>query len=218
MKKLKKKTSVSNLSRSMPSSVLESVNENEVTWSVENPAAIQDTVEQTNAEIKNSSNQNTNQNTIGTGILVCVVAALFLQLFHLYISAPIAVDSVVAPGVWLSKCGLFGNHPFTTCEEAYLHISKRGSVEYYDSDRKMVWKMDGAVCDPDRSNNKCIPGLQFTADKKIVIGGKVIDQRIIVGGKPITSYSKVGVDMPLSPWPFETQPKVNKWLNQQQKF
>jgi hypothetical protein len=133
----------------------------------------------------------------GRGFVVTFFAVIclsvLLQVFHLYISTPIAPGSVVPPRVWLNKCGL--SRFVTNCDDAFLHVGKDGNVVGYDSKKQIAWEIEGAVCS--KANKSCIPGMQFTKDLKV-----------IVGGKPIVYVNKRGVDSPLSPWPFEEEPKL----------
>lgn len=134
------------------------------------------------------------------GFFVVIFLSVLLQVFHLYISTPISPGSVVPPKVWLNKCGLLRFVSY--CDDAFLHVEKSGNVVGYDSKKQVAWEIEGAVC---KSTDKsCIPGMQFTKDLKV-----------IVGGKPIRFVNKMGFDTPLAPWPFEAEPKLKTWLKNQ---
>ena len=130
--------------------------------------------------------------TVGFVVLI----ALLLQVFHVYVSAPIKPGSTISPGIWLSKCGLLTVLP--SCNNAYMHFDREGVVTHYNSMKLKTWQMEGAVCDP--NDEECVSGLQFTEDGKIVIGGKHVTY--------LTSYVK---DAELEPWPFAEAPKVKVW-------
>jgi hypothetical protein len=129
-------------------------------------------------------------------LIFIVLLALLLQVFHVYISAPINPGSTISPGVWLSKCGLLTVLP--SCENAYLHFDREGVVTHYNAAKLVTWKIEGVVCDVD--DKKCIPGMQIQPDGKVVIGGKHVSY--------VTSFVK---DANLSPWPFVETPKLKVW-------
>lgn len=129
-------------------------------------------------------------------LIFIVMLALLLQVFHVYISAPINPGSTISPGVWLSKCGLLTVMP--SCENSYLHFNREGVVTHYNAAKLVTWKMEGGVCDVD--DEECIPGMQVQEDGKVVIGGKTVPY--------VTSFVK---DVNLSPWPFVETPKLKVW-------
>lgn len=198
VKKTKKKTNASSLSKSMPESVLETTEHSESVS--HDPTKIRET----------NGNVTPDEKYVlwgeGRGIVFGFFFVIFLsvvlQVFHLFISSPIAPGSVVPPGHWLSKCGLFGN--FNSCENANLHVNKRGTIVYYNSQGEVAWRIDGDVCK--LTDDKCIPGVQFTKDKKVIIGGK-----------QVSFVEKFGIDTPLSPWPFEEPPKLKTRLSKKQR-
>jgi hypothetical protein len=129
-------------------------------------------------------------------VIFIVLLALLLQVFHVYISAPINAGSTISPGLWLSKCGLLTLLP--SCENAYLHFNREGVVTHYNAKKAETWKMEGAVCSAD--DEACVPGMQILEDGKVVIGGKPVHY--------VTTFVK---DVTLSPWPFVETPKVKLW-------
>lgn len=129
-------------------------------------------------------------------IVMMTLMAIVLQVFHVYISAPIYTGSTVSPGIWLSKCGLLTVLP--SCENAYLHFDRDGIVTHYNSAKHVTWKIEGAVCEDDDVD--CISGMQFLDDGKIMIGGKHVPY--------VTSFVK---EANLSPWPFAETPKLKIW-------
>jgi hypothetical protein len=141
-------------------------------------------------------------NNIGKrGYVLSLVGIIFvsvlLQVFHLYISTPIAPGSIVPPGVWLNKCGLV-RYFTSTCDDAFLHVGKDGTITGYNSHSDVVWEMVGAACASDETTTAtCIPGMQFTKDLQI-----------IVGGKHMLQINKLLLEQALSPWPFEQEPKL----------
>jgi hypothetical protein len=144
-------------------------------------------------------------------IMLIAFLTLILQVFHVYISAPINPGSTISPGIWLSKCGLFSLLPSCT-ENAYLHFNRNGTLTYYNTDKVVVWIMEGSVCDLDGTTDPtttttttattCIRGMQIQPDGKVVIGGKHISH--------VTYYDNKN-SIPLSPWPFTETPKVKVW-------
>ena len=124
---------------------------------------------------------------------VMVLLAILLQVFHLYISAPIKPGHVVSPGVWLNKCGVMSLLP--TCDNSYVTFTDAGVITMYNADKDMVWQMEGAVCP--EGDDDCIPGMQVKDDSSL-----------IVGGKPVYYVKTYTDDAALSPWPFAETPKV----------
>jgi len=127
-------------------------------------------------------------------VVAVVLIALLLQVFHVYVSAPIKPGSTISPGIWLSKCGLLTVLP--SCKNAYMHFNREGVVTHYNSKKEKTWQMEGEICDED----DCVQGMEFTESGKIVIGGKPVGY--------VTSFVK---DAELSPWPFVTTPKLKVW-------
>jgi hypothetical protein len=143
-----------------------------------------------------------------TVLVVLALFALLLQIFHVYISAPIQPGSTISPGIWLSQCGLWSLFPSFCPDNAYVHFDRLGRVTYYNAHKHVVWTMEGRVCPEEDAAGgggetvACIRGLQVLPDGKIFIGGQLIHH--------ITVYSK-GTAAPLSPWPFVETPKVKVW-------
>lgn len=122
-----------------------------------------------------------------------VVFAVLLQVFHIYISAPIKPGHTVSPGIWLSKCGVLAVLP--SCENEYFFLDKDGRATVYDDERMIAWEMQGAVC-PEEAED-CKPGMVVQEDGSILIGGKKVNGAVLKSKKAS-----------LSPWPFEEQPKL----------
>jgi hypothetical protein len=134
-----------------------------------------------------------------TWLFVAIAFAVLLQVFHIYISAPIKPGHAVAPGIWLSKCGLLAALP--SCENAYFALDKTGKVTVRDQDQEIVWEMQGSVCD-ETSEESCQPGMQVSETGTVTIGG-----RAVLG---VFTHKKGGV-VELSPWPFAEPPKLKVW-------
>jgi hypothetical protein len=129
-----------------------------------------------------------------------VLCALILQVFHTYVSAPIQLSSVTAPGTWLTKCGLLTLWP--NCENAYLHLDRSGVLTYYSAEKDIQWTVQGGSCSAAATaDDDCVPGMQVLPDGSIIIGGQP--------AKYVTAYG--GVDPSLSPWPFGETPKLRVW-------
>jgi hypothetical protein len=158
--------------------------------------------------------------------IVCLIfIGLLLQVFHIYISAPINVGSTISPGVWLSKCGLYSLVPSYCMDNAYVHFHRNGTVSYYNAEKVLIWTMEGSVCpEVDKAPNTstgtpnanppststttptCIRGMHVQNDGRIVIGGKPIHHVITY------SYNNSNKkEPPLSPWPFVDNPKLKIW-------
>ena len=143
--------------------------------------------------------------------LACMIfIGLLLQVFHIYISAPINVGSTISPGVWLSKCGLYSLVPSYCPDNAYVHFHRNGTVSYYNAEKVLLWTMEGAVC-PDVEETAsgtpataCVRGMHVQNDGTIVVGGKPIHH-------VITYSNNNKKEPPLSPWPFVTNPKLKIW-------
>jgi len=125
-------------------------------------------------------------------VLFVILAGILLQVFHLYISAPIKPGHVVSPGIWLTKCGIMSFLP--SCENSYVSFGDDGLVKLYNADDEVLWEIEGAVCK--EGDDDCVPGMQVKEDNTLVVGGKQI------------SYVKMYRESDLSPWPFAEQPKV----------
>ena len=150
----------------------------------------------------------------------CIIfIGLLLQVFHIYISAPINVGSTISPGVWLSKCGLYSLVPSYCTENAYVHFHRNGTVSYYNSEKVLLWTMEGAVCPEieDTTSTTNPPTTKTATTAPTCIRGMYVqnDGKIIIGGKPIhhiISYSGNNKkEPPLSPWPFVENPKLKIW-------
>jgi hypothetical protein len=145
-------------------------------------------------------------------IIITIFIALMLQVFHIYISAPINLGSTISPGIWLSKCGLLSVVPTYCNDNAYVHFHRNGTTSYYNAEKVLVWTMDGAVCPeldekdtgkgPNVPTNNCIRGMHVQTDGKVYIGGKLITH--------VTYYNSKNI-VPLTPWPFVDPPKVKVW-------
>ena len=127
---------------------------------------------------------------------------MLLQVFHIYISAPIKPGHIVAPGIWLTQCGLLGVLP--SCQNSYFALDMNGKVTVHNADHELAWEMQGGVCPDDKDDDddaknaeECEPGMEVKEDGTIVIGGKKV--------KTVLVYQK-GVE--LSPWPFAEAPKL----------
>jgi hypothetical protein len=124
-----------------------------------------------------------------------VLLAILMQVFHLYISAPIRPGHVVSPGIWLSKCGILGWWP--GCDNRYLKMDDSGTVTLYNSNQEVAWQIDGGVCAND--DDDCVPGMHVN-----------LDGTVAVGGKHVSWVSMYETDA-LSPWPFAESPQVKIW-------
>ena len=147
-----------------------------------------------------------------------IFIGLLLQVFHIYISAPINVGSTISPGVWLSKCGLYSLVPSYCTDNAYVHFHRNGTVSYYNAEKVLLWTMEGAVCpEVDETATTTTPNLNPTTTVTCVRGMYVQnDGKIIIGGKPIHHVITHGSnnnkkEPPLSPWPFVENPKLKIW-------
>ena len=129
--------------------------------------------------------------SIRISFLIIIVIAILLQGAQMYITAPLRPGSVMPPGMWMSKCGLLSVLPI--CENAGLEMNDDGVLTLYGSDGDVQWKLVGGTC---RANTDCEPGLVVKDDGNLVIGGKSITSVTIKG------------DAPLTPWPFEREPKL----------
>lgn len=129
--------------------------------------------------------------------------AILLQVFHLYISAPIRPGHVVSPGIWLSKCGILGFWP--GCDNRYLKMDDLGTVTLYNSNQEVAWEIKGGVCAD--GDDDCIPGMHVNFDGTVAIGGM-----------PVSWVSMYGyeTEQALSPWPFAESPKVKIWKKSNQ--
>jgi hypothetical protein len=134
-------------------------------------------------------------------VFVVIIVSVVLQAFQIYMVSPVRFGSVVPPGTWITKCGLMRLTPY--CDDSLMHVDSKGNVILYNSQNEIMWQIEGAVCK--RKDKSCVEGMKVTKEGKI-----------IVGGKHITYITKFGTDYPLSPWPFEEEPKVKTWLKNQQ--
>jgi hypothetical protein len=123
--------------------------------------------------------------------VVLGLLGICFYVLHVFVSAPIRTGHVVAPGMWLSRCGIW---PFQ-CEGAYLHVRHDGNVILYNANHEPAWEMPGKPCPSDRPD--CVPGLD---DHSLEIGGsKVNNLYVFQNGPPV-----------LSPWPFQEKPKIKR--------
>lgn len=126
-------------------------------------------------------------------VIFLVLAAIILQIYHGKITAPIAPGQVLAPGGWVSKCGLLA--PLPSCDNAYLKMGEDGVLSLHSAEGELEWKMEGAVCA--NGDDACVDGLEMADDLYLRIGGKKV------------SWVNVRKDAdPLSPWPFSEQPQL----------
>lgn len=131
-----------------------------------------------------------------TVLLGVALAAILLQVLHLYVSTPIKPGQVVAPGVWLSKCGL---RAFSSdCQNAFLHMGRDGKLKMYNAQKQVAWEIQGEVCN--NTDKDCVRGLQVKEDGSLNIGGK-----------PVQWMAKYDKNSDLSPWPFVQKPKIKIW-------
>jgi hypothetical protein len=144
-------------------------------------------------------------NSLGGALLtvaLIVILSIFLQVFHLFVSAPIKPGHSISPGIWLSKCGIMAMS--SSCDNAYLHIAKSGQVALYRN-QEIVWQIDGGSCNQDANvaaKGNCTAGLQFMENRSIVVGGKHIST------VTMAHASYVSATQDLSPWPFSELPKL----------
>lgn len=124
-------------------------------------------------------------------IVLMVIAAVMLQVYHSKITAPIEPGQVLSPGGWVSRCGLASFLP--VCKNSYLQMGDDGVLSLYDANGELEWKMEGGVCKTDG----CISGLEMREDTKLAIGGKVVTWVNVKRGAE-----------PIAPWPFAEQPKI----------
>jgi hypothetical protein len=130
-------------------------------------------------------------------ILVVVLAAIALQVFHMYISTAIKPGHIVSPGIWLTKCGILGMLPPPVCDSnEKLEYGDDGMVTLRSPDGTPLWEMQGGVCPADDAT--CTPGMQVKEDNTIVIGGKTV-----------YTVRLFDANAELSPWPFAEPPKVS---------
>ena len=123
-------------------------------------------------------------------LVLMVLVAVLLQVYHSKITAPIAPGQVLSPGGWVSRCGLASLLP--NCENAYMQMSDDGVLSLFDASGELEWKMEGDIC----SSENCIDGLEMKEDNRLFIGGKLVP------------WVNVKDADPISPWPFETEPKL----------
>lgn len=124
-------------------------------------------------------------------VIFIVLAAVILQIYHQKITEPLAAGQVLAPGGWVSKCGLLA--PLPSCDNAFLKMGEDGVLALYNADEVLEWKMEGAVCD----SEDCVDGLEMTDDGYLRIGGK----------KMTWVNVNKGADA-ITPWPFAEEVKL----------
>lgn len=129
--------------------------------------------------------------SLNRALIVIAVIAIVLQAAQMYITAPLKPGDVLSPGMWMSKCGLLS--PLPACHNSGLEMNENGVLTLYGADGSVQWRLVGGKCHPGMD---CIPGLVVKDDGNLVIGGKAITSVTING------------DAPLSPWPFEMEPKL----------
>jgi hypothetical protein len=125
--------------------------------------------------------------------ILIIMAAIFLQVYHLYVSAPIKTGHVVSPGIRLSRCGILPFMP--SCSNAYLSFENDGTVVLKDSSNALLWEIKGGVCR--KTDKNCIPGMKVEQNGEVVVGGKSVSY--------VYTHKD---DIELSPWPFAEQPKL----------
>jgi hypothetical protein len=81
--------------------------------------------------------------------------------------------------MWMSKCGLL--LPLPVCQNSGLEMNDYGVLTLYGSD-----------------GSDCVPRLVVKNDGNLVIGGKAITSVTTKGDEPA----------PLTPWPFQVEPKL----------
>lgn len=131
------------------------------------------------------------RNTTIAIVLVTMIAVI-LQGVQMRITAPLRPGSAMEPGMWMSKCGLLSALP--VCENSGLEMGEDSVLTLHGSDGSVQWKIQGGKCRA--SNKECEPGLLVKEDGNLVIGGRSITSVTIKG------------DAPLTPWPFEREPKL----------
>lgn len=126
-----------------------------------------------------------------SALVLMVVLAIFLQVYHTKIAAPIAPGQVLAPGGWVSRCGLASFLP--TCDSSYMEMGNDGILSLFDGIGELEWKMEGGTCVKD----DCIEGLEMKDDGRLFIGGRLV---------PWVNVKKAAE--PIAPWPFAVEPKL----------
>ncbi|GKY91135.1 hypothetical protein MPSEU_000086300 [Mayamaea pseudoterrestris] len=127
------------------------------------------------------------------GLIAVILAAIVLQVYHLYISAPIKPGHIVSPGIHLSKCGVLSILP--TCSNEYMTFADEETIVMKDAADKVLWSIRGNTCK--KGDKGCIRGMKVGEDGELIIGGKVVDS--------VRTYTD---DVKLSPWPFAEEPKI----------
>lgn len=171
------------------------------------------------SEVHATSSQNSKSRvsfaTLVTALLAVVLFAAGLGVVNMYISAPIQVGHVLAPGTVLHKCGFAGFipglqtvlsaiSPRLDCENEYLIVEDE-QVTGYDNDGSVVWMIMGAhhsgkqMCDVENEKD-CMRGLHYMDDKHLMVSGTKIAW--------IETFER-GVDV--HPWPFEEKPLTRTW-------
>lgn len=126
-----------------------------------------------------------------SALVLMVILAILLQIYHAKITAPISPGQVLAPGGWVSRCGLASFLP--TCESAYMEMGHDGILSLFGSNGELEWKMEGGVC----AKEDCIEGLEIMDDNRLFIGGRLV---------PWVNVKKAAE--PITPWPFAKEPKL----------
>uniref|UniRef100_A0A7S3P4L1 Uncharacterized protein n=1 Tax=Amphora coffeiformis TaxID=265554 RepID=A0A7S3P4L1_9STRA len=171
------------------------------------------------SEVHSTSSRGSKSGLSFITLLIVIVAVILLStllaLANMYISAPIQVGHVLAPGTVLHKCGFAGVipgvqsilsaiSPRLDCKNSYLVVEDE-QVTGYDSDGNVAWMIVGThhtakrVCDVENEED-CMKGLHFVDDKHLLISGTKITW--------IETFEK-GVDV--YPWPFEEKPLTRIW-------
>lgn len=140
-----------------------------------------------------NSASSSSKSTIEWFLIVVVVIAVLLQAAQTHITSPLKPGQVLKPGMWMSKCGLLSAFPIGICENSGLEMNQEGVLTLYGHDGSVQWRLVGGICKPDTN---CVPGLMVKDDGNLIIGDKHITSVTIKG------------DAPLTPWPFEKEPKL----------
>ena len=171
------------------------------------------------SEVHSSSAPGSKSNPSSITLTIMVVAVILLGVLlamaNIYISAPIQVGHVLAPGTVLHKCGFAGVVPGLQyalssisqridCENTYLIVEDE-QVTGYDGSGKVIWMIVGThhtakqICDVD-SEDDCMRGLHYLDDKHLLISGTKITW--------VETFEK-GIDV--YPWPFAEKPLTRTW-------
>jgi len=127
------------------------------------------------------------------GVVLLVLAlSVVIGIGHLYVSAPIKPGNIVAPGIWLSKCGALSFLP--SCENRFFSLNTEGKAYLKDANGALIWEMDGGVCQKD--DEACRAGLQIDLSGYVTINGNTV--------RHVSTYQ----ESDLSEWPFSEAPKL----------